>query len=69
MIAKVQNITLWTMKVEMDPGGLWWAQGANSWAHGYAHGRVVHTFEIGTQIILLQIDGFLQRLDVKYHLS
>ena len=27
------------------------------------------TFEIGTQIISLQIDGFLQRLDVKYHPS
>ena len=27
------------------------------------------TFEISTQIILLQIDGFLQRLDFKYHPS
>jgi hypothetical protein len=27
------------------------------------------TFEIGTQTILLQIDGFLQRLDLKYHPS
>ena len=27
------------------------------------------TFEIGTQNILLQIDGFLQRLDLKYHPS
>ena len=27
------------------------------------------TFEIGTQIILLKIDGFLQRLDFKYHPS
>ena len=24
------------------------------------------TFEIGTQIILLKFDGFLQRLDLKY---
>ena len=27
------------------------------------------TFGIGTQIILLKIDGFLQRLDLKYHPS
>ena len=27
------------------------------------------TSEIGTQIILLKIDGFLQRLDLKYHPS
>jgi hypothetical protein len=27
------------------------------------------TFEIGTQIILLKIDGFLQRLILKYHPS
>ena len=27
------------------------------------------TFEIGTQIILLKIDGFVQRLDLKYHPS
>ena len=27
------------------------------------------TFEISTQIILLQIDGFLQKLDLKYHPS
>ena len=27
------------------------------------------TFEISTKIILLQIDGFLQRLDLEYHPS
>ena len=27
------------------------------------------TFEICTQIILLKIDGFLQRLDLEYHPS
>ena len=32
-------------------------------------GPLGSTFEIGTQIILLQIDGFLQRLDLKYHPS
>ena len=58
------NITLWTVKVDMDPGGLWWAQGSNFWAHEHAT-ALGGTFEIGTQIILLQIDGFLQRLDLK----
>ena len=30
---------------------------------------LMSTFEIGTQIILLKIDGFLQRLDLKYYPS
>ena len=66
LIAKVQYITLWTVKLDMDPRGLSLAQMANFWAHGHVTGGYFWNW---SQIILLQIDGFLQRLDLKYHPS
>ena len=60
--AKIQIITFWTVNLDMDSRGPWWAQGPNFWAHGHPPRG---TLETGTQIILLQIDGFLYRLDLK----
>ena len=51
LIAKVQNITFWTVKPDIDPGGP---------SLGPIDMPTGGSFEIGTQIILIKIDRFLR---------
>ena len=65
-LAEVQNITLLTVKLDMDPWGLRWAQRPNFWAHGHAPREYFWNWYT-SHIVKNWWDP--QRLDLKHHPS